>query len=76
MLDKTAGRRVEIVITNTSSRLLKCKVGDRFFGLKSEKPDWLVGCYYVTVSDEDAIKIGEKCVTEGYSCRIIGEAPE
>lgn len=67
------GKMVEIEITDTSSRSLKCKKGDRFTGEHSDQKDWLVGCHYVTVSDEDAETIGEKHVAVGYSCKVLRE---
>lgn len=68
-------KEVEIEITSTSFiESPRCKVGDRFVGVISDKKDWLVGCPYVTLSDIDAKKIGMipgTAIGVGYHCRLI-----
>lgn len=65
------GRRVQIVMTDVESRCLKCKVGDRFFGELSDGPDWQIGCYEVTLSNEDALIVGEGSVSLGWQCELV-----
>lgn len=68
-------KKVEIEITGTSfCENAKCKVGDRFIGVISDTKDWLVGCPYVTPTDEDAKKIGMMPGTSigvGYHCKVV-----
>jgi len=62
---------VEVVITEPTGRNLNCKVGDRFFGTLSNVPDWQLGCHYVTLSDQDAARVGEATLCLGYTCELV-----